>query len=68
MKSPEENQLTPGQGLPSADLLDAVAEIVEAWTNEGRCPAYHQNCQDRLATEWPTLERAILKLVSASND
>lgn len=51
--------------LVRADVLQAVDEVVAAWTNPGPCPPVHDREKVRVASRWPTLARAVSRLVIA---
>ena len=42
---------------------DPVKDLIEAWTNPGRCPVYHYAMQDRVRKEMPLVADAIERIV-----
>jgi hypothetical protein len=43
----------------------AVAEVIQAWTRPGPRPELHRRHQRLLLLRWPTLARAIQRLIVA---
>lgn len=46
-----------------ANITPATARVVNAVTDAGTHPEYHQRQLDRLRREWPTLYYALMDLV-----
>lgn len=49
-------------GLTQFDELDPKEAVLQAWTDAGNHPAYHQLMQRRLREEMPVLARALDRL------
>ena len=48
-------------------LLKAMESLAEAWNDAGSHPKYHRKMQDTLREEWPTLAKAVERVVGFSN-
>lgn len=44
---------------PAGINISTVQAVLDAWTDPGPVPAYHQMMQYRLRTEWPVLAIAL---------
>ena len=45
---------------------EAVREVIAAWVIEGISPEYHNGRKSQLRLEWPSLAKALDKLVVAT--
>lgn len=44
---------------------EAVQRVVDAWTDKGPCPAYHEYIEEGVRASWPVLASALDDLAAS---
>lgn len=48
--------------MSNKTLKQLAADVILAWSIEGRCPEYHRNMKDRVRRNWPSLAKSLDEL------